>query len=388
MNRAVGLMSAAGIGAGLMYLFDPDRGKRRRAETRNAAKHVNRIATDATGKIGRDIRNRLLGVISEVECLFRTETVTDDVLEARVRSRLGRFVSHPHAIEVKAVEGLVILSGTILTAEVHPLLDAVAAIQGVKNIRNCLETHDSPGDIPALQGGRRREGKRFGLFKTSWSPTTRLIAGVAGGALTIYGGKRRGVLGSAISSLGLGVVTRALTNLETRRLVGIDGHTRGIDIKKTITINAPVDKVFTYWSHPENLPEFMSHIREVSRLEDNIYHWKVGGPAGLLIEWDAAITELDPNKALAWKSVPNSIIGQTGVTRFTSNPDGSTRLDLKMSYQPPAGILGHEIARLFGADPKHEMDDDLMRMKSFIETGVQPHDAAAPLSPSEHAVGR
>ncbi len=29
MNRTVGLISAAGIGAGFMYLFDPDRGRRR-----------------------------------------------------------------------------------------------------------------------------------------------------------------------------------------------------------------------------------------------------------------------------------------------------------------------------------------------------------------------
>jgi uncharacterized membrane protein len=69
-------------------------------------------------------------------------------------------------------------------------------------------------------------------------------------------------------------------------------------------------------------------------------------------------------------------VGQAGLTQFSSNPDGSTRVDIKMSYNPPAGVLGHLIAQLFGVDPKQEMDDDLMRMKSFIETGVYPHDAA------------
>src|SRR6185369_16022277 len=136
----------------------------------------------------------------------------------------------------------------------------------------------------------------------------------------------------------------------------------GIDITKTITIDASVDEVFSYWSHPENFPEFMSHVQEVRRVDAGIYHWKVGGPAGLLVEWDAAITELEFNKLLAWKSVPGSIIDQRGITRFTLNPDGSTRNDIKMSYKPPAGVLGHEIASLFGVDPKHEMDDDLMRM--------------------------
>jgi uncharacterized membrane protein len=48
-----------------------------------------------------------------------------------------------------------------------------------------------------------------------------------------------------------------------------------------------------------------------------------------------------------------------------------------MSYNPPAGALGHVVAKLFGADPKSELDDDLMRLKRTIETGQPPHDAAA-----------
>ena len=140
MNRAVVLIGAAGIGAGLMYLFDPDRGKRRRAEIRNKAKHINRVAAEATGKTQRDVRNRLRGIVSEVKSLTRSEAISDDVLEARVRSKMGRVVSHPHAIEVKAREGQITLSGPILNAEVLPLVDAVGAMRGVKNIENLLKT--------------------------------------------------------------------------------------------------------------------------------------------------------------------------------------------------------------------------------------------------------
>jgi len=60
---------------------------------------------------------------------------------------------------------------------------------------------------------------------------------------------------------------------------------------------------------------------------------------------------------------------------FRSDGDEKTVVDVRLSYYPPAGAVGHAIASLFGADPKSEMDDDLMRMKSFIETGHQPHDA-------------
>ncbi|HEU4713627.1 MAG TPA: YtxH domain-containing protein [Pyrinomonadaceae bacterium] len=153
MNRTLGLISAAGIGAGFMYLFDPDRGKRRRAELRNKAKHFNHIAIESVGKTQRHLRNRLLGVRAEIGSLVRSEEVADDVLKERIRSKLGRLVSHPHSIEVKVVDGRSILTGPILAAEVVPLFEVISGIPGLKSIENLLELHDS-ADIPALQGGK------------------------------------------------------------------------------------------------------------------------------------------------------------------------------------------------------------------------------------------
>lgn len=233
MNKGLTLLSAAGTGAGLMYLFDPDRGKRRRALLRNKAVHISKIANDAAGKTRRDIRNHLRGAFAEVESVFvENGPVSNDVLAARVRSKLGRVVSHPSAIEVKAVDGLIILGGPILAAEVHPLLDSVIAIDGVKNIENNLELHEQAGDVPALQGGRQRLGV-FGPLRANWSPTTRFVATLAGGALAIYGAKRRNVGGSITSSVGLGIVTRALTNFDAGRLLGIDGGRKVVEIQKT-----------------------------------------------------------------------------------------------------------------------------------------------------------
>jgi uncharacterized membrane protein len=58
--------------------------------------------------------------------------------------------------------------------------------------------------------------------------------------------------------------------------------------------------------------------------------------------------------------------------------NGGTRITVRLRYFPPAGEFGHAIAALFGADPKTEMDADLLRMKTMIETGRAPHDAARP----------
>jgi gas vesicle protein len=167
MNKAASLVGAAAIGAGLMYLFDPDRGKRRRAKVRDKAIHLKRIAADAVGKTQRDVRNRIVGVIAETEALFRSEKVSDKVLADRVRSKLGRIVSHPHAVQVTVTDGVVVLGGPILAHEAPALCEAVNSMDGVKNIENLLELHESAENIPALQNGRRRFRQHFGRSDNS-----------------------------------------------------------------------------------------------------------------------------------------------------------------------------------------------------------------------------
>jgi uncharacterized membrane protein len=85
---------------------------------------------------------------------------------------------------------------------------------------------------------------------------------------------------------------------------------------------------------------------------------------------------LHPDEILAWRTEPNSVIQHAGIVRFRPIADGGTTVDVRLSYNPGIGGVGHTFATLFAADPKHQMDDDLMRMKSFIETGRVPSDAA------------
>jgi len=114
----------------------------------------------------------------------------------------------------------------------------------------------------------------------------------------------------------------------------------------------------------------------VKDLGNGHYHWTVVGPAGIPVEWEGVVTERIPNQKIVFESVPGSVIAQRGMVHFQPNEKRGTRVHIRMSYHPPAGVAGHIIARLFGADPRSEMIEDLMRMKSFIETQHQPHDAA------------
>jgi len=167
-----------------------------------------------------------------------------------VRSKLGRVVSHPHGVEVSADHGRVTLKGHILSNEEATLLKAVFGVRGVRTVENKLKTHEEEGDIPELQGGLPRHGGTSGLSKTNLSPAGRLLAGAAGAALAIYGARRKGVIGATVEFAGFGLLTRGLTNLEMRDVIGLSGG-RGISVQKTININAPVERVFNLWNHHE-----------------------------------------------------------------------------------------------------------------------------------------
>src|SRR5918992_5550350 len=118
MNRELTLISGIGLGAALMYMLDPDRGRRRRALVRDKLASAANKTPDALGATARDLRNRARGLAAQTRSMFAHEDVSDEVLVARVRSAMGRVVSHPSSIEVAAKQGRVTLRGPVLAHEV------------------------------------------------------------------------------------------------------------------------------------------------------------------------------------------------------------------------------------------------------------------------------
>jgi uncharacterized membrane protein len=285
-------------------------------------------------------------------------------------------VSHPRAIEVTASDGRVTLCGPVLAAEEQRLKRTVSRIPGVEEIDDRLQIHEHADDLPSLQGGRRRE-PRADIRQVRWSPTTRLLSGIGGALLGSYGAQRRDLRGVGLSALGFVALARAATNLETKRLTGVGAGHRAVDVQKTVRVEAPVERVFALWSDYTNFPRFMSNVENVQDLGDGRSRWSVAGPAGVPVEWNATVTDYVPNQVLAWKTEPGSPVAHAGSVRFEPAAE-ATRVHVRLSYNPPAGALGHAVAKMLGADPKAKMDADLMRMKSFIESGTPPADAARP----------
>ncbi len=369
MKAALWGIGGAGLGVGLMYWADPRSGRWRRSHLQGKAVHAAHEAGDAVGVVARDLSQRSRGLFFESRRKLQRERVDDLILEERVRSALGRVCSHPGAIRVAASDGIVRLEGVILRDELRRVIPRLAKVQGVRGLDNRLDSYGDGSMHPALQGGIMRSGEARPFLQEHWSPSERLFGALGGLALTAWGLGRRGLSGTFAVLGGALLGTRAFTNLGMKRLTGLGAGRRAITLHKDITVNAPVDEVFAYWREMQNFPRFMTHVDEVIPGAQGRSHWKVRGPAGLHFEWDAVITKYVPNEVLAWKSVEGTAVENLGVIHFEPTPRGGTRLDIRLSYNPPAGAIGHAFAKLLGADPKKQMDDDLLRFKSLLERG-------------------
>jgi uncharacterized membrane protein len=369
MKNSIGafaLIGGLGLGAAVMYILDPDRGRRRRALVADRiASSLNQLG-DATDVTTRDLLNRARGVAAETWGLFHDHHVPDVIVQERVRSKLGRISSHPAAIEVGVEHGTVTLRGAVLEAEVDRVISGAAAVRGVLNVRNELNAHQSAEGHPDLQGSRR-PGERFPLFQENWAPAYRLLSASAGAYLAARGLRRHSMPGKLLGITGLTLLTRAGTNMEIARLLGRKGN-RTIDLQKTIHVHAPVEEVYKFWQKLENFSRIMSHVYSVEPIGDGRHRWTIAGPAGLPLSWNSITTVDIPNRVIGWRSEAGSVVRNAGIVRFDPE-NGETRVHLRMSYSPPGGAIGHAVALLFGSDPKHALDDDLARFKSVIEIG-------------------
>ncbi|MGH8726782.1 MAG: BON domain-containing protein [Burkholderiales bacterium] len=159
MNKKSFAAWGAAVGAGLMYLLDSDRGKRRRALIRDKAVHIKHKAVDRFDATSKDLRNRTQGVLARTRKAFAAKRVSDEIIAQKVRLAVRETVSHPAAIEVQVENRRVVLTGDVLDSEVRDLLAEVNRISEVAEIDNRLHTHLSAEHVSALQGAPAKRSR-------------------------------------------------------------------------------------------------------------------------------------------------------------------------------------------------------------------------------------
>lgn len=210
----------------------------------------------------------------------------------------------------------------------------------------------------------------------------RWVSALGGGALLAYGATHHSWNRAWLMTAGGGLLHRAITGrCQLYRALGVDTatkekngvtsvrHGEGIKVEHSVTINRSPAELYRFWRNIENLPTFMKHLESVRVLNDGRSHWLVKAPAGKTVEWDAEIHNEIENELIAWRSLENADINNAGSVRFRRLPDGRTEVKVVMSYEPPFGRFGLEIAKLVGEEPGQRLQGDLWRFKQMMETG-------------------
>lgn len=174
------------------------------------------------------------------------------------------------------------------------------------------------------------------------------FAAAAGAAIALYAGYRR---------------------LKSREA----GQSQGIHVRDAVTIERPAEELYQFWHNFENLPQFMKHLEAVTVLSPTQSRWKAKAPGGLSVEWDAEITQDEQPRLIAWRSLPNADVPNSGSVSFTPAPGNrGTEVQVELEYNPPAGKLGQMFAKLFREEPEQQVAGDLRRFKWLMEAGELP----------------
>ncbi len=128
-------------------------------------------------------------------------------------------------------------------------------------------------------------------------------------------------------------------------------------------VNAPAHQVFQLWSHFNDFPKFMSHVKEVTYHDEQRSHWVVDVVGRH--EWDAINEDWIPDRRIGWRSIDG--LENWGHVHFEPLDENRTRLRVHIGYNPPAGVLG-DIAEVLGAGRRFEakLQEDLDQFAQMV----------------------
>lgn len=204
---------------------------------------------------------------------------------------------------------------------------------------------------------------------------------LAGAWLAISGLRQRGASGWLTLGLGAEMLRRGATGrCYAYDVLGLStipkppgaslSYTAGVRVDAAVTVYRPREEVFRFFRDFRNLPQIMRHLESVTMLDDRRSHWVAKAPVGQTVEWDAEIINEIDNRLIAWRSLPGASVDNAGSVHFKEDPNRrGTIVKVELQYNPPAGMLGALVARMFGEEPTQQIREDLYRLKQVLEAG-------------------
>ncbi|SOB87065.1 Uncharacterized membrane protein [Sphingomonas guangdongensis] len=140
-------------------------------------------------------------------------------------------------------------------------------------------------------------------------------------------------------------------------------------LARAVTINKPAQELYDFFRDFANLPSFMENVERIDVLDDRRSRWVVKAPGGRTVEWVAVVTEERAGKYIAWTSEEGADVPNSGTVTFRDAGERGTVVTATILYDPPGGVIGKVIAKMFQREPAIQARRDLNRFKQLMETG-------------------
>jgi uncharacterized membrane protein len=217
----------------------------------------------------------------------------------------------------------------------------------------------------------------------------RMFALLGGTTLMTFALLRRGGLGVPAFLAGLVLLIRALKNpveefieqrthnenVRTSRNVSVP-HETGIHVVRSVTINRPVEELYSFWRDPNNLERILKYVDSVQMMGDNRATWTLKLPGGGTTQFNAELYTDTPNEVISWRSLEGADVKNAWSVRFRPAPSGrGTEVQLTIEFTPPGGALGRTVANMFGEVPGQYFAQYLREFKQMMETGEKTTNA-------------
>ena len=133
------------------------------------------------------------------------------------------------------------------------------------------------------------------------------------------------------------------------------------EVKESIEVDVPVSTAYNQWTQFEEFPTFMENVQSVTQLDDTHLRW-VAEAGGKRDEWKAEITQQDPDRVIAWRSVEGR--ENSGRVAFEQLSPDRTRIEVTMTWEPEG--FAEAAADKIGLSDR-AVSVDLERFKELIE---------------------
>jgi uncharacterized membrane protein len=139
-------------------------------------------------------------------------------------------------------------------------------------------------------------------------------------------------------------------------------------IEASVTIQRPVEEVFSFYRDIKNLPSFLGDVMAIEQIGPATSRWTIEGPLGMRVNWAIKVTEERTNELIRYETVTSPGLRTYWEIHFAAGSEAG-ETEVREVMKVPLGRLGRAALALIGKFPAEEVSSNLHRLKELMETG-------------------